>query len=729
MGVTARGRLAWLAAGLVVLAAGLLVFDSLRWVVRAWSPVPFWDQWDSLAEYIRFKTVGPSLSELVRPHNEHRLVFPRLIFLMDYDWFGFGNRLLLPLCAAIQAGHALLLAGIGRPGGRLRDPAYLMVAALVFGLLFQLQQMENLFWGFQVQFVGVYALATGAFHLLGRAVDRRAGGQRWAAAYLGGLACLVVGAFSMANGIVAAPIALVLLLARRADWRLSAGVALTGAVIAALFFRGYAQTTGGSGGSVTDLIKAPLEALEYLGVLLGGVAAPFLRNTRYGDHAQTLAAVTGYVGMVLAALAFVQLVVSRERRASQYVLVAVMLFVGVSACATAAGRMAFFGVFQALSSRYATPAGVFWAALAIFWFTVAASARRPAWRWGVALLCAGALGGLLVGQRHVKPDVMAWVARVNWGADAILSRVHDPEAIAGVAPDVSAAMDRARFLEARHLSVFGLPEAGWLGRPLAEVATVGPRTACIGAFDLVGNGVELGDGGVRAAGWAWNLRDRREARRILLTDARLVIRGFGTAGVVRGDVPAANAAVRTGRPGWRGLARAANGETLRAFALLPDGAACEVGARAVGGLRALTAFAPLETGKLGGVIPTEARGEGVFLAEGAPPAVGVAPGPAYASWAGADSNTGAIAFGPFMPTTGAIAFGLVTGPDPTGEVVQVVDATTGEVLAEVAPFVRPEWRLVALPVQPGRAIRLVARDGGKGFGQWIGITTPLEVRP
>jgi hypothetical protein len=372
---------------------------------------------------------------------------------------------------------------------------------------------------------------------------------------------------------------------------------------------------------------------------------------------------------------------------------------------------------------------VFWATLAIFWFTVAASARRPAWRWAVAFLCAGALGLLLIGQRHLKPGAMVWAARVNWGADAILSRVHDPEAIAGVAPDISAAIDRARFLEMRRLSVFSLPEAGWLGRPLAEVTTVGPRTACIGAFDLVENGVELGDGGVRASGWAWNLRDRREARRILITDGRLVIRGFGTAGVIRGDVPTADMRVRTGRPGWRGLARAANGETLRAFALMPDGAACEVGAKAVGGLLALTAFAPLATEKLGEVIPAEARGEGVFLADGAPPAAGAAPGPAYGSWAGADSNTGAIAFGPFTPRTATIAFGLVTGADPKRDLVQVVDAATGEVLTEVAPFARPEWRRVALPVQPGRAIRLVARDGGEGPGQWIGITTPVEVKP
>ena len=54
----------------------------------------------------------------------------------------------------------------------------LVIAAVVVGLTFSLRQWHNFIWGFQVQFVGVYALACLSILLFVRALVSRSRGGR-----------------------------------------------------------------------------------------------------------------------------------------------------------------------------------------------------------------------------------------------------------------------------------------------------------------------------------------------------------------------------------------------------------------------------------------------------------------------------------------------------------------------------------------------------------------------
>ena len=80
-----------------------------------------------------------------------------------------------------------------------------MIRAFVMAaLMFSLTQHENFRWGFQVQFVGVYACAVASYTLLHASAARRARGERYVLQLTAAIMLLVVGAFTMANGIVAA---------------------------------------------------------------------------------------------------------------------------------------------------------------------------------------------------------------------------------------------------------------------------------------------------------------------------------------------------------------------------------------------------------------------------------------------------------------------------------------------------------------------------------------------
>ncbi|EIJ43408.1 hypothetical protein BegalDRAFT_2565 [Beggiatoa alba B18LD] len=65
-------------------ACGLLIFTVRLWLIQAFgSSLPYWDQWDSLAAdlFLKWSENHFSIEQLFAPHNEHRIIFPRLLAL------------------------------------------------------------------------------------------------------------------------------------------------------------------------------------------------------------------------------------------------------------------------------------------------------------------------------------------------------------------------------------------------------------------------------------------------------------------------------------------------------------------------------------------------------------------------------------------------------------------------------------------------------------------------
>ena len=124
-----------------------------------WVPVPFWDEWDTpggqLASYYRGTL---TFAELCSQHNEHRLLFPRLIWLPMAILAGWDVRHGMVLtfsfvCLGSVGIYKLLRSSNGPPAGR----------AFVFGLmslvLFSPRQYETFLVGAQGQtFVPTFML-------------------------------------------------------------------------------------------------------------------------------------------------------------------------------------------------------------------------------------------------------------------------------------------------------------------------------------------------------------------------------------------------------------------------------------------------------------------------------------------------------------------------------------------------------------------------------------------
>ena len=709
-----------LAMALLSLAGAVVIFAwSLYLAVAYFHPLFYWDQWASVGDYHRFLRGEFGLANLFAQHNEHRIAFPRLVFLADFI-LGHGlNVINIGAIFVVQALHAALFGVIAR---RLTSgPLAVIAVSIVTILLFSFAQAENLTWGFQVQFVGVYAAVTFALWLLALAIERQRASAAFLGYALGAAAMLIVATYTMSNGATGGFAMIFVVLSLRARPALTIGVIILTAILLFAYFHDFHPVASHSPPGF--VLQRPVDFVVYALVYLGGVLGPF------GHFA---AALMGAVGAAVAAFATARLVLGKDKEPARATLTGVMIFVALTAVATAFGR-AFFGLDQALSSRYFTPAAVFSSAEVIYLASFASAATaRVAPKVAFGAIAAVAVVGAVSAHFAERFFARQHYLNLALASDALLSGVEPNEAMQFVYPDPDAPRREAGFLNEQRLSIFAWPEGRMRGQALSAVFPREDDDACRGAFDSAETVAE--SDGVGASGWAWDRRRKTLVRRVLFVDSHDAIVGFASGGGARRDVRAAVPEVRSRDVGWRGFANVPGGEPLRAYAVVGDGdTVCMFGARSAPPVETIgappreadvsVAGAPIE-GRValsGGWTPN-----GYHVSAGTPPY----DGPAFGSWSGADANQGEATVGPFTAPQGAFALPLVSGPSTHGQSIVVKDAETGEVYIRFKPAVRIQWRPLVLTLPPEKAARpllLVAMDHGSEWGEWMAIGQPRAV--
>ncbi|KGF72007.1 hypothetical protein DO97_13305 [Neosynechococcus sphagnicola sy1] len=127
----------------------------LLWFVAHFSVnVPFGDDWELIPLFEKVATGTVRVQDLFAPHSEHRMVFPRLLFLAIA--FGSHWNLQVELCLNIFLAMLtfLAIACLARQqtaGGYHR--ALHLANLLSCGFLFSWVQWENWLWGFQIAWV------------------------------------------------------------------------------------------------------------------------------------------------------------------------------------------------------------------------------------------------------------------------------------------------------------------------------------------------------------------------------------------------------------------------------------------------------------------------------------------------------------------------------------------------------------------------------------------------
>ena len=538
-------------AASLVLAAIVVAAQTVAESFATHSLLPQGDEWTSLAVFRSVMTGRAVVSDMLGQHNEHRILFPRLVLFSDYLLARGTGRLDLVAIFVTQAlACGLFLDLLAR--GAARSPGRVAVGAVVVLLLASLRQSENFTWGFQVQFVGVFAAGGLAASLFAAAIGAARAGRPAGGLVTLALATAAVATFSMSNGLLAAPVLLALAVMGRAPRRMTLAAGLATVALTAAFFAGYEVL--GPGNLRAALAEDPLRIPAYAAAYLGNLLDP--------DMGACL--LLGAAGLAWAAVAALAVATGRDRDAVRLALLGIMLFTAGSATLTALGRSG-EGLGSAMASRYATGAAYFWSAVLVHAWSSAGALRRP---FALRSLVGAAGLVLVVGILRVQAptvEIMRSLGAARTVAgDAVMQGLVDDAALRAIDDDPAQVREMLPLLREQRLGVFADPEAGRLGRPLPEAGPVG-ALPCPGSLDTARADPALGPDGVALAGTAGAALPA--TGRILLADAEGRIVGLGEAGPGGAD--------------WTGYARARPGTEIRAFLRLRSGRLCGIGAARV----------------------------------------------------------------------------------------------------------------------------------------------------
>jgi len=224
-----------------------------------------------------------------------------------------------------------------------------------------------------------------------------------------------------------------------------------------------------------------------------------------------------------------------------------VLYIAGTAFGTAGGRL-IFGIDQALSSRYMTPALMAWAALMVMaapWLS-----RQPS--LVVAIPALALLSALAPQQWQALRSQREMQFERQLAALAIELGVRDQLQIGTVYPSADGALALAEVPVKQGLSLFGrAPLAGLRARlGQADSHSERPVSACRGALDET-LGMSTDARFLQVRGWFFDPAGRNRAEVLDLVDERGHLVGFAATGQHRGDV--AQAVDKTaGRAGFKG---------------------------------------------------------------------------------------------------------------------------------------------------------------------------------
>jgi hypothetical protein len=335
----------------IVGAVPILILLGL--IYRYAVNIPFWDQWDIIYIFENFDSGTLSFNDFWKQHNEHRLVFPNLIFLgagllTDYNviFEMYFSVLIVMITSLVCIRH------LQKNKETIQNhwiDTNLWVPIPFF--LFSLAQWENWLWGFQIQwFLNILFIIVGAFVISNYEINRY---SVTVLAIAG-----ILSTFTLSNGILFWPVIWLVLIIRAfktpwfRSWRTIAIWALLSFLIVGLYLYGYKKPGGHP--SVLAFLDDPIAFIGYVPAYIG---APLSIN-------RTIMILMGALGICLYSYISLRLIIKESAVNLKVNLFFITIGLYSLSCAilTAVGRSG-FGMWQATASRYTTVSLVFWLSL------------------------------------------------------------------------------------------------------------------------------------------------------------------------------------------------------------------------------------------------------------------------------------------------------------------------------------------------------------------------------
>lgn len=677
-------------------------YFTVERIVRSYSPLPFEDYWrvpEHLNSYRHF-----DLRVLWKQHNEHRIVFPEIVYAADM-LVGHGLQLIpLTLSFLCYVGVLSTLVLTLIQDRQITWPvrmAAVLLCALVIGWQGSAMVLaEPFLLQWTLMQVGV---------LLSLVFLSKATGTRKNLLLAGSIASAVVATYSSGNGMLIWPILLLAAFVLHLGPRQFASVFISAIISSGLYFIGYDSPRKLN---LENFLRHPWYSIEFLGAY---ISMPFggIKGPQFGV----------YVGLISIAI-MVALCIAASRRGLirsdvAIVLFGAYLFTLLTAVLTAAGRMDPADVHYegAGAARYITLPLVNWA---VFIASVLWVSARFHWKFfrppAAALVISLLLFLGLPKLRWWLRSNEAQFADTQLTALSLETGLSDAPLLVNIFPDPEFVKRWLPELRAGRLSIYYRKRGQWLGKPVTSFAPIlsGTGAGRITFTYPVRSGLEI-------AGW-------NEGARVLLTNEEDKILGFGEhlpAGFPD-SVPAPSARPNSN---WVGFANLSfGGKETSAYIITPAGLLRLAHPMPVPDTRAVDA------GDIGNPLSGISwRSEPNLLSSALPPLELVTnpPGEIYSTWNGNDAKQGTIESTEFpVPAGGCFVLPVLPGPSMQGLSVEIIDGATGRVAAAAPIHDRSRWWAYwQFRLGPNvKTIRIRAQDHGTAWGQWIAVGQPFECR-
>jgi hypothetical protein len=527
----------------LILLAGIATAFSTAYLMRVgYSVVPYWDEMHEVQLYVSQRQ--SLLRWMWAQHNEHRIVFYKLLFILDMHLFKGRHWPMFIGIFCCQGIVAVIFASVLWKMGCQKRSAWIASFGIILYCLFCPSQWENFSWAFQLSFALVTVWATTAILLVVFQKQRLDQDQPLSGWTLpASLAVAAAASFTSGNGIIVWPIMIALAVSMALPWRLIGLYVLGFAGSASLYMVGYGSIPTHHAHPLESLQK-PLQVLQFIENYFGGA----LVTNNHLDWAAQI----GQTGLLIAVVMICLLIGQRDKASLlDYFLAGILLYSLTTAVITSLGRLT-LGVDQPFASRYQGFALLFWCALVVWLISVLARRRAATQLVTVYLL---ALFVIVTSGEDFGP-ILERVRNVATNRDvggvALIVGVHDDNFIKqAVCPFPDVTWAAVEYLREHSLSLFSETMAKQLRQDLSSTYTVTAANSCRGSVDVVQQADNNLDG-LSLEGWIVDRHSRPVPRLLFVEGGKIV--GFGVSGRQRVDVVKAVQSKAALRSGWVGYA-------------------------------------------------------------------------------------------------------------------------------------------------------------------------------
>lgn len=669
---------------------GLAVFIStLIGVVRSYSPVPYWDQWDGYVDFY-IRVMDGDLSAWWKQHNEHRIVFSRVLFWVDMKYFSGKSYFLLISNILLQCVNSLLLIYVYNKVYKSNEKIYLAIIGMVLTCLFAWGQHENFTWGFQSQFISVYTFSLLAIIFI--VAIKNSYYKIWMLVFSCTFAFLA--SISMANGLLIFPLLIITTLVLRLPCLNLLTISFVGAITYIAYFSDYVSPPGHSS-VVYSIMNYPIEVIEYLLLYIG---TPFyiLSGSKF------IGQFFGGSLILFSSFFAMDYIKNGYKNPYKLVFIVFILFIGGTAVATAAGRIN-FGLGSALSSRYMTPAYLAWACFTILLIGYFKYNQKYTTLFAFSLTIV--LLGTLIKQKVVFDDFSDMKFKRNMAISSLYSGASDDLYLREIYPSSERLLLVASKAIKRNLSVFDEKQFGLYSNFDINNAI----TTCSGSHEEF---VAVDNLYYRVKGWSYKKEALPEG--IIFADSEGKVVGTGIVGQTRPDLEfVANENVRNS--GWQGYIPIKSGSVTAyavygdSFCKIPEGPFLTIKPNYIFSKGVndtiVTRFIRIEDGGwiYGGIHPSIKEQDKEMV---------------FGSWVSDDYFTGVATF-KIPENVNFITLNYMTGPSNGGQFFSILGPDGFEFNKIQLPLSERDWSTIKIPtdnIKKGSVVELM--DLGERWGQW-----------